>query len=123
MKIYEAMAAAALTAGLCFAQQGPTPQPEQVEAEAANVQGVYGKIKDVKAGDKIVIEVEKGRDRTYSLADPKKTISVADGLAIGDKVKIVESGRRSNKSIQIVRDVRDGSGESGERSRTGEQQK
>jgi hypothetical protein len=127
MRIHQAFAASVLAAGLCIAQQqgqtsNPTPTPHGVAAEAAqNDDGaIFGTIKDVKAGQKIVIDVEKGRDRTYDLADPKRTVTVAEGLATGDKVKIIESGRKDNKSVQIVRDVRN---ETGERARTSDQQK
>lgn len=118
MKLSQTICAAVLATALVFAQQGPTPQPGQVEAQAANVQGVYGKIKDVKEGDKIVVDVENGKDRSYSLAtDPKTTVSVAEGLAIGDKVKIIESKQKGRKSVQIVRDVREDARGHGERAR------
>jgi hypothetical protein len=113
------MAAAVLATGLCFAQQGPPPQPAQVAAEAANVKGVTGTIKEVKDKDKIVISVDKGKDRTISLADPKMKVDVAEGLAVGDKVKIIESGKKNSKTVQIVRDVAGGE----QRSRSATDQK
>ena len=109
--------------GLCIAQQGTTPRPEQIPADASQVKGVYGTIKEVKSGDKIVIKVENGKDRAYRLSDPKRRVSVAEGLAIGDKVKIIESGDKADKSVQVVRDVRNDGGQSGQRTRTGNEQK
>ena len=32
-------------------------------------------------------------------------VSLADGLAVGDKVKVIESGKKNAKSVQIVRDA------------------
>jgi hypothetical protein len=121
MKILNAILSAIVAAGFCTAQQAPSPHPDHVAQESMNVKGVYGKIKDVKTGDKIVIAVDKGKDRTYSLADPKKTVSIAEGLSVGDKVKIIESGK-GDKSVQIVRDVRDNAGQGGQRARTTDQQ-
>src|SRR4051794_14955656 len=111
MRIYPALSSLALAAGLCAGQQAqtsnPTPKPDQVAAQAANDAGaVYGTIKDVKAGQKIVIDVDKGKDRTYNLASTRTGVTVAEGLAVGDKVKIVESGKKGSKTVQIVRDVR-----------------
>ena len=71
MKIRNAIATAVLASGLCLAQQGPTPTPDQVTAEAANVKGVTGTIKDLKDKDKIVIGVDKGKDRTFSSRIPR----------------------------------------------------
>jgi hypothetical protein len=130
MRISQALAASIVTVGLCVAQQGQqgqasnsTPTPEQVTAQAANSDdgAVFGTIKDVKAGQKIVVDVDKGRDRTYNLADAKMTVTVADGLAVGDKVKVIESGKKDSKTVQIVRDIR---GETGsQRSRASDQKK
>jgi hypothetical protein len=129
MRMYRPLCAAVFAAGLCLAQQqqgqspNPTPTPQEVTAEAAqnNDGAVFGTIKDVKAGQKIVVDVDKGRDRTYNLADTKTAVTVAEGLAVGDKVKIIESGKKGSKSVQIVRDVRNETGE--QRSRTSDQQK
>ena len=103
--------------------QGPTPQPGQIDSKAPenvnkNTEAIYGKIKTVTAGDKIVVDVDKGRDRTYNLADPKVAVRVAEGLAIGDSVKILEGKTKGNRTIDIVRNT-DGGGE--QRSRTADQ--
>jgi hypothetical protein len=122
MRIHQALCVAVLAAGFCSGQQNPTPQPDQVAAAAANDAGaVYGTIKDVKAGQKIVIDVEKGKDRTYNLASPRTAVTVSDDLAVGDKVKILESGKKGSKTVQIVRDIRNTTDT--QRSRTGTDQK
>jgi hypothetical protein len=121
MRIHQAILAAAATVGLCLAQQAPTPRPDEVKQDAANVKGVFGAIKDIKKGNKVVISVDNGKDRTYSLTDAKVTVSLAEDLAVGDKVKVIESATRGGKSVQIVRDVRDESGQ--ERARTADEPK
>ena len=107
MRFHKAMCIALLAGGLVFAGQGTTPKPDRIEERAANVDGVYGTIKKVTLGKEIVIAVDNAPDKTYNLADPKQAVSVAEGLAIGDKVKVVESRKKDGKTIQIVRDVRD----------------
>lgn len=106
--------------------QNPTPRPDQIDTtrpeKATEVEAVHGKIKEVRAGEKIVIDVDNAPDKTYNLADEKRTVRVAEGLAIGDPVKVLESDVEGNKAVEIVRDV---SSERGEqvRSRQAEQKK
>jgi hypothetical protein len=106
------VASLALAGGLCamaWQNDKPTPAPDKVAAKADDLEGAdvaYGHIKEVTKGQKIVIGVEKGKDKTFRLSDPKAGISVAEDLAVGDPVKIVESKRKDERSVQIVRDVR-----------------
>ena len=99
--------------------QGPTPQPGQIDTKAPekakNADAVYGKIKAVTAGQKVVIDVDKGRDKTFNLADSKVAVRLAEGLAVGDPVKIIETKAKGNHTVDIVRNV-DAGGE--QRSRT-----
>ena len=89
--------------------QSPTPTPDKIDTKAVdenkNTDAIYGKIKNVTTGQKIVIDVDKGRDKTYNLADPKVTIRVAEGLAVGDSVKVLENKTKGNRSVDIVRNV------------------
>jgi len=101
------------------AQQTKSPdrQPDEVrnaaikKSEDGDV--VYGRIKELKGGQKIVIQVDSAPDKTYNLADKDRSIKVADSLAIGDPVKVMES--KETKGVQIVRDVK---ADHGQRSRT-----
>jgi hypothetical protein len=97
--------------------KSPDPHPDEVLKVATekneNVDLVYGRIKELKGGQKIVIEIDNAPDKTYNLADKDRTIKVAESLAIGDFVKIMES--KEGKGVQIVRDVK---AEQGQRSRT-----
>jgi hypothetical protein len=121
MRILPGIAACFLAGMLSAAPQDtqkPTPHPdkldESAERKAQESGAIFGKIKGIEAGQKIVIEVDKGKDRTYNLADPKRSVNVAEDLAVGDRVKVLES---ENKSVQIVRAVTDSPGTEGERSR------
>ena len=64
--------------------QRPTPQPGAIDTKAAeknkNTDAVYGRIKTVTSGDKIVIAVDNAPDKTYNLRDSKVTVRVAEGL-------------------------------------------
>jgi hypothetical protein len=97
--------------------KSPTPDPDQVLSakteKSADIDLVYGKIKELKGGQRIVIQVDNAPDKTYNLADKDRTITVADALGIGDRVKVMES--KETKGVQIVRDVK---ADQGERSRT-----
>jgi hypothetical protein len=93
--------------------QQPTPKPGQIDStrpEKANddTEAVYGRIKDVKAGERIVVQVNNAPDKTYNLNDAKKTVRLAEGLAVGDRVKVLESEVKGNHSVQIERDTRKG---------------
>ena len=89
--------------------QRPTPQPGAIDTKAAeknkNTDAVYGRIKTVTTGDKIVIAVDNAPDKTYNLRDPKVTVRVAEGLEAGAPVKVLESEVKGNRSVDIVRNV------------------
>jgi hypothetical protein len=97
--------------------KSPGPQPDEVlkaETEKSkDVDLVYGRIKELKGGQKIVIQVDNAPDKTYNLADKDRSIKVTEGLAVGDRVKVMES--KETKGVQIVRDVK---ADQGRRSRT-----
>jgi hypothetical protein len=87
-------------------EAGKSPSDQTQSRSRKEPGATYGKIKDVKAGEKIVIAIDGAPDKTYSLADAKRTITVAEGLAIGDAVKVLETDNKNAKSVQIVRDAR-----------------
>jgi hypothetical protein len=66
---------------------------------------IYGRIKEVKDKQKIVIAVDNAPDKTYNLADAKTNVTLADALAVGDPVKVLETERDGRKSVQIARDT------------------
>ena len=117
-----ALLALVLTGGLLApAQQPASPAAGQEQnrerpEDNKDIDVVYGRIKEVKAGQKIVVHVDNARDKTYDLADKNRTITVAEDLAVGDPVKVLEA--KTTKGVQIVRDVRsDSERQEGNRSR------
>jgi hypothetical protein len=106
-----AVLALALTASLSAPAQQATPTPAQPEPPSAeqpdtsskDINVIYGRIKEVKAGQKIVIQVDNARDKTYNLADKERAIKISDDLAIGDPVKVLEA--KGTKAVHIVRDT------------------
>src|SRR5262245_40763055 len=91
------------------AQQTKSSDPNSNEVSKASRDKskdveVYGRIKELKGGQKIVIQVDNALDKTYNLADKNRSIKIAEDLAIGDPVKVMES--KETKDVQIVRDVR-----------------
>jgi hypothetical protein len=113
-EVYRHMRTLALLAGTlligsssALPQEAGKPTPDQVIKTTKDDGATYGKIKDVKKGDKIVIAVDGAPDKSYSLGDPKRSITVAEDLAVGDPVKVLETNdKKGAKSVQIVRDVR-----------------
>ena len=102
--------------------QRPTPQPGAIDTKAAeknkNTDAVYGRIKTVTTGDKIVIAVDNAPDKTYNLRDSKVAVRVADGLEAGAPVKVLESEVKGNRSVDIVRNT-----DGGQRSRSADDKK
>ena len=115
MKQFAYLAALVLTGSFCPlpAQEAGKPTPEDVvkaRSKDDKQDGVtYGRIKEVKAGQKIVVAVDGAPDKTYNLADAKRTITLAEGLAIGDPVKVMGTDKKGAKTVQIVRDIQAGS--------------
>ena len=98
--------------------QQPAPTPEQVLSQSRdNDSGTAGKIKEIQGGQKIVIAVDNALDKSYSLTDAKRKITLAEGLVIGDRVRVLES----DASVQIVRDMSTTMSGDQQRSRTPEQ--
>lgn len=84
----------------------PAPTPNEVFRESKEIPGTYGRIKEVEDKKRIVIAIPNRPDKTYSLTDAKVAVKVAEGLAVGDKVKVIETDKKGARSVQIVRDVR-----------------
>jgi hypothetical protein len=125
MRQFACFVALVLSGSFCPAAQDTSKPASDHAAQAENRAGKddggsFGRIKEVKAGQKIVIQIDGAPDKTYNLADAQKTITIAEGLAVGDPVKVLETDKRGVKSVQIVRDVRpDAQRRDQERSRTG----
>lgn len=63
----------------------------------------YGRVKELTAGQKVVIDVDNAVDKTFDLADKDVRVSLAKGLKVGDPVMISELDNQGKKSVRIVR--------------------
>lgn len=50
----------------------------------------YGRIKELTAGQKVVINVDNAPDKTFELDDKDLAVKLGKGLKVGDPVKIQE---------------------------------
>jgi hypothetical protein len=116
MRTHGVLAVLVLTGSICaMPQESKSRTPErnvpaatQSDKSDEDTTVIYGRIKEVKAGKKVVVAVDKALDKTYDLTDGNATVRLAEDLAIGDRVKVMEHGKKGNKSVQIVRDVSSG---------------
>ena len=59
--------------------------------EAASDKDVtYGRIKELTAGQKVVINVDNRPDKSFDLSDKDLSVKLAKGLKVGDPVKVQE---------------------------------
>jgi hypothetical protein len=64
----------------------------------------YGRIKELTAGQTVVINVDNAPDKSFDLADKDVAVKLAKGLKVGDPVKIHEhevAGK--TKSVMITK--------------------
>jgi hypothetical protein len=63
----------------------------------------YGRVKELTAGQKVVIDVDNSIDKTFDLTDKDVAVKLASNLKVGDPVKITErSVAGKTKSVQIT---------------------
>lgn len=96
---------ALLTTGAAFARdekQGQAPGHTATENRKADV--TYGRVKELTAGQKVVIDVDNAMDKSYDMTDKDLSMKMASGLKVGDPVKITEMDRNGKKMVSIVRD-------------------
>jgi hypothetical protein len=64
----------------------------------------YGSIKELTAGQKVVIDVDNAPDKTFDLASKDVTVNLAKGLKVGDPVKVTEHDvAGKTKSVTITK--------------------
>jgi hypothetical protein len=76
--------------------------------EDARVEVTYGRIKHLTAERRIVVEVDNKVDKAFDLRDKNTSVRVAADLAVGDRVKVMESETAGKKHVEIVRNVEGG---------------
>jgi hypothetical protein len=82
--------------------QSTTPQTKGGAAE--RVQGTPGHVKEYSAGQKLIIDVTGGPERSFDLTSRDQSVVVAPGLKAGDAVRIVESNAGGQRTINIMMD-------------------
>jgi hypothetical protein len=97
-----------------YAQEPAAPPPQQTTTrqQADNLTtepaktwvAMLGKVQSIKPGREITIIVDDGGNKTYNLADTKRSTTVAEDLAVGDRVLLLES-KEEIGPVRIVRDT------------------
>jgi hypothetical protein len=76
----------------------------RAKAAASDTDVTYGRIKELTAGQKVVINVDNAPDKTFDLADKDVAVKLAKGLKVGDPVKIQEHDvAGKTKSVAITK--------------------
>jgi hypothetical protein len=78
----------------------------KVKAAVSDTDVTYGRIKELNAGQKIVINIDNAPDKTFDLADKDLRVTLAKGLKVGDPVKVNEhevAGK--TRSVTITKHV------------------
>jgi hypothetical protein len=64
----------------------------------------YGRIKEITAGEKIVVDIDNAPDKSFDLADKDLKVTLAKGLKVGDTVKVTEHDvMGKTKSVAIAK--------------------
>jgi hypothetical protein len=63
---------------------------EKAKAAASDQDVTYGRVKELTAGQKVVINVDNAPDKSFDLADKDLHVTLGKGLKVGDPVKVQE---------------------------------
>ena len=92
------IAALLLTSGSAVFAYAPQTSAEETGTKArakakdavSDKDVTYGRIKELTAGQKIVINVDNAPDKEFDLADKDVAVKLGKGLKVGDPVKLQE---------------------------------
>jgi hypothetical protein len=110
MKKNASLFAATLTfAATALFGQATTPTDREhtatrtrTEAKTTDTDATYGRIKELTAGQKVVVDVDNAVDKSFDLNDKDLKVHMAKGLKVGDPVKVVEhESLGKTKSVTI----------------------
>jgi hypothetical protein len=62
----------------------------RTEGKATDKDATYGRVKELTAGQKVVIDIDNAVDKSFDLSDKDLKVTMAKGLKVGDTVKVVE---------------------------------
>lgn len=98
-----------------FAQSAKADTDHTANAKAKTKEAVsnhavtHGRVKELMAGQKIVINVDNAIDKTFELKDKDVAVKLAKGLKVGDPVQVSEhSVMGKTKSVAITKHTGDG---------------
>jgi hypothetical protein len=80
--------ATAVALGLTEGQDETRRAKARAEAAATDADVTYGRIKELVAGQKVVINIDNAPDKTFDLSDKDVTVKLDKGLKVGDPVKL-----------------------------------
>ncbi|HYI96290.1 MAG TPA: hypothetical protein VEX68_22295 [Bryobacteraceae bacterium] len=97
-----------LTCATMLAGQAPPADKAETRArtEAKNAEGdvSYGRIKELTAASKVVIDIDDAPDKSFDLKDKDLTVKLGKDLKVGDPVKVTEhSALGKTKSVTIMK--------------------
>jgi hypothetical protein len=72
------------------AQDRATDTKERARAAATDGDVSYGRIKELTAGQKVVVDIDNAVDKTFDLSDKDLTVNLAKELKVGDTVMVSE---------------------------------
>jgi hypothetical protein len=76
---------------------------QTAERAVTDHDATYGRVKEFKAGDKLVLDINNAPDKSYDLTKEHDVV-VAPGLKVGDPVKITETDVNGKKTTNIAMD-------------------
>jgi hypothetical protein len=101
-------ASALLSVCPAFGQSTPSNTRTAQGSAATDTDATYGRVKEMTAGQKVVIDVDNAPDKSYDLTDKDTTVTVTRNLKVGDAVKVMETDRNGKKMVQIMKDTEGG---------------
>lgn len=63
----------------------------------------FARVKELKEGQKIVLDVDNAIDKSFDLSKSDPNVKVSSGLKVGDPVKITEQNVNGKKMVDIAR--------------------
>jgi Cu/Ag efflux protein CusF len=88
------------------AAQGGYGQADKDQArahKATDKDATIGTVKEFRTGDEITINVPNWPDKSYDLKSTDQHVTVAAGLRVGDRVKVVETDHDGKKLVHITK--------------------
>jgi hypothetical protein len=72
------------------AEQAADNTKARAKAAMSDTDVTYGRIKELTAGQKVVINIDNAPDKSFDLSDKDLAVKLGKGLKVGDPVKIQE---------------------------------